>query len=235
MQSKDLYQHEYLENTGDWHVADSPWKAGLIFNLYQRNQLRPQIIAEAGCGAGAVLEELLKLDTGIKSATGFDISPVAIELAMKRRNDRLQFVEGKVQVGEKADLLLMIDVLEHVEDYYGFLKELSSAGRSFIFHIPLDLSCRSLLKPRVLLQQRRSVGHLHYFSEDMIWWLLQDTGFHVVDYIYTKPAIDTKPAKGAKQRLKKLLRRASYSLNASMSRKLWGGYSLLILATHGRE
>lgn len=223
---------QYLENTGNWNVEDSEWKADMVFDLYRKNNLQPKTIVEVGCGAGAILETLQQKDTGLKKLDGFDISPQAITLAQTRKNSKLSFHVGDFlqQDFPLPDLLLMMDVMEHVEDYYQFMRTLRERGRNFIFHIPMDLSCRTILKPHVLLQQRESVGHIHYFSEEMIFWILKDSGYKIIDHHYTKPIIDFQPVKGMKAKVKKVLRNMSFGINSSLSAKLWGGYSLLILA-----
>lgn len=231
--SDDIYTNsEYLKNTGDWHVEDSEWKAKIIYELYTKNEIHPKTIVEVGCGAGAILENILKLDNGVEQLDGFDISPQAISLAIPRTKFNLTFHQSDFlkENFPVADLLLMIDVMEHVDDFYYFLRELQPRGRNFIFHIPMDLSCRTILKPHVLLQQRKTVGHIHYFTEEMIDWILKDTGYKIIDKHYTKPIIDTFPVKGIKRKLKKILRNISFAINPSLSAKLWGGYSLLILA-----
>lgn len=231
--SGEMYMNgQYLENTGIWHVEDSVWKADMVFDLYQKNGLQPKSIVEVGCGAGAILETLQKRDENILKFDGFDISPQAIKLAQSRKNSKLSFHESDFlqQDFPLPDLLLMMDVMEHVEDYYQFMRTLRDKSQNFIFHIPMDLSCRSILKPHVLLQQRESVGHIHYFSEEMISWILKDTGYKIIDHHYTKPVIDSQPVKGMKAKVKKVLRNMSFGINQPLSAKLWGGYSLLILA-----
>lgn len=230
MSREAFYGEQYLAKSVDWHLSDSPWKASIVMDIYRKNGLQPNTIIDTGCGAGLVLEELLRLDNHITAAVGYDISPVAIELAKARKNDRLAFVEGNIPPHASADLLVMMDVVEHVEDYYGFLRRLIAHGEYFVFHIPLDLCCRTVLKPFVLSRHRESVGHLHYWTEEMVWWMLDDCGYEVVDYQFTKPVIDTERPDGWKRRIKKNLRNLSYTINPSLSSKLWGGYSLLILA-----
>jgi hypothetical protein len=99
-----------------------------------------------------------------------------------------------------------------------------------VFHIPLDLCCRTLLKPHVLMQQREAVGHIHYFSKEMVLWMLKDTGYEVMDWRYTKSMLDLLPQSSLKNKLKKTLRHLSFSLDEEKSVKYWGGYSMMILA-----
>ena len=79
-----------------------------------------------------------------------------------------------------------------------------------------------------MLQQRTSVGHIHYFTEETALWLLRDTGYTMKQFIYTKPEVDLVKPRTVKQWVKKVLRRFSYAMNKKLSVKLWGGYSLLL-------
>ena len=187
-------------------------------------------MVEVGCGAGEILVQLARQLGPASVLKGYDISPQAIQIAAEKETEQLSFFTGdytKIHRG-KAGLILVMDVIEHVDDIYSFLRALRPTGRNFIFHIPLDLSCRTILKPHVMLQQRTSVGHLHYFTEETALWLLEDTGYTTKQFIYTQPAIDLVKPRSVKQWLKKSLRKFSYALNKKLSVKLWGGYSLLI-------
>lgn len=235
--SDDLYiSGEYFKNKPTWDEEDTGFKAEWIYNLYKKNNLAPGNVIEVGCGAGGILKELSKKDPGIKSLAGFDISPQAINLAKAKENDRIQFFNKDfTEENLKSDLLLVIDVVEHVDDYYNFLRKLLNKGVHFIFHIPLDLCCRTVLKPHVLLGHRNSAGHIHYFSEEMVHWFLKDVGYEIIDWHFTKPIIDFEEAYTVKAKIKKKLRNLSYRINPSLSSKLWGGYSMLILAGKSPE
>ena len=224
---------EYFENNPTWDIEDSPWKADIINSIIERNRISVNDIVEVGCGAGGILTHLAEKNSGIRTLKGFDISPQAIMLAEKRKSERINFYLGDFinnDLTTNVDAILVIDVLEHLTDYYGFLQKLKQKAKYFVFHIPLDLSCRTILKPHIMLQQRQSVGHLHYFSEEMVWWLLKDLNFMVIDWEYTKPVTDIKKSGSFKQYIKKKLRNFSFSINKKNSVKLWGGYSLMILA-----
>lgn len=204
--SNDMYTGgKYLENNPQWNEEDASWKADLIYSLLQRNDIQVNTLVEVGCGAGGILKALSVRHAGIQSLDGYDISPQAIALAKPKQTDRLRFHNDDYTeiTSQRVDMLLVIDVLEHVDDFYGFLQKLKNRSSHFVFHIPLDLSCRSLLKPHVMLQQRESVGHIHYFSKDMVEWFLKDTGYLVIDWFYTKPVVDEAAADSAKRMLKK--------------------------------
>lgn len=221
----------YLKNNPDWGAEDALQKAVWIKKMITQNNLVFEEVVEIGTGTGALLNELSNEIPAIKHLHGYDIAPDAIELAKKKENKRLSFYHSDfLKTGKNTDCLLIIDVLEHVQDYYCFLEELKKRATHFIFHIPLDLSCRTLLKPHVMLQQRQSVGHIHYFSKEMVWWMLQDTGYEITDWFYTKPIIDIQQQLSLKNKTKKTLRNSFFAINPSLCATLFGGYSLMILA-----
>jgi len=231
--SNDMYVNgEYFSNNPDWDIADAQWKTDVIIELIKRNKLSPKEVVEVGCGAGENLVELLKKAIRIEKMTGYDISPQAINLASKKATDRISFFNEDITGKENihTDLMLVIDVVEHVDDYYSFLRKLKTKSDWFVFHIPLDLSCRTVMKPHVLLQQRQSVGHIHYYTKEMVEWALQDTGYEIVDWVYTKPVVDVQSAGSVKRLVKKILRNISFAISKDWSAKKWGGYSMMILA-----
>ena len=230
--SNDIYlSGEYFSNNPHWGVDDSVWKAEVITNLLKKSNVLPKTVTEVGCGAGAILEALSN-SFPETNFVGYDISPQAIKIASQRATDRIQFIQEDfcASIHPVADLLMVIDVVEHVDNFYDMLRKLSGQANNFIFHIPLDLSCRTILKPHILLQQRSSVGHIHYFSKEMVEWMLADTGYQIVDWVYTKPVVDVRPPDNFKRRVKKALRNISFGIHQDISAKLWGSYSMMILA-----
>jgi len=232
--SSDQFYTEggYYQRNPDWHQEGSKFKADLVLDLIKKFQLPTGLIVEVGCGAGEILVELRRNLPSACALKGYDISPQAIQIAAKKATAQLSFhLEDYAQLNlKKADLVLVLDVVEHIDDVYSFLRRLRDKGRNFIFHIPLDMSCRTLVKPHVLLQQRTEVGHIHYFTEETMLWMLRDVGFDVEFLMYTKPDVDLVKPRSFKQWVKKILRKFSYSINQKLSVKLWGGYSALVLA-----
>jgi hypothetical protein len=126
------------------------------------------------------------------------------------------------------DVAMAIDVFEHVEDYFDFLRRLRTKATYKVFHIPLDLSALSLLR-REPSRMRKGVGHIHYFDKDIALASLEDTGHEIIDWTYTSGRTEL-PNLGWKSRLMKGPRKAVYALNADLAVRAFGGYSLLVLA-----
>ena len=222
---------EYLRLHPNWDGDDAVLKSGWVRGMIDKHRLPVKEVIEVGCGSGRILSELSShyADAHFK---GYDISPEAIHIAKQFAGEKISFYEAALPNSTtRADLLLLIDVLEHVPDYYGLLENLRRTAMHFIFHIPLDLSCRSLLKPQLLLQEREASGHIHYFSKDMVLWMLRDAGYSVMDWKYTKPVCDLERTRGLKGGVKKTVRNVSFNLSKEKAVKWWGGYSMLIAAT----
>ena len=84
------------------------------------------------------------------------------------------------------DVLVMIDVFEHVRDPFTFLELSRNFPDYFVFHTPLDLSAQSVLRGLSLIRTRSSVGgHLHSYTSELALETLVDCGYQIVDYHYS--------------------------------------------------
>jgi SAM-dependent methyltransferase len=208
-----------------------PWKAKQIIKMLNRNPINPKTIAEIGCGAGEILNQLHLSMPNYVSYTGYDISSDAISLAKTREKERLEFKnENLLEINACFDLLLMIDVFEHVDDYLGFLKLSKNKAKNTIFHIPLDISAQGILRNN-LMSARYSVGHLHYFMKETAIATLVDSGYDIVDYFYTAGSLEL-PRKTLKSKIATLPRKLLFTSNEDLAVKLLGGFSLLVLTNN---
>ena len=220
----------YLRNNPDWHADDSAWKAGHVAGILERNAIVPRTVCEIGCGAGAVLGTLAARLPDDTRFTGYEISPQAHRLSLGQSRRHLDFrLANLLDETVTYDVAMAIDVFEHVEDYFDFLRRLRPRARYKVFHIPLDLSALALVRGGPLLHLRRSVGHIHYFSKDIALAALEDTGYRVIDWHYTSGRTEL-PNLPWKTRLLKGPRKAFFHLNADAAVRVLGGYSMMVLA-----
>ena len=232
MVTSELYTDgRYLELHPTWHSEDSKWKAMQVERMLLKNDLRPASVTEVGCGAGGILAELQGSLGGACRLRGFEISPQAYELAQTRGNRNLEFILGDYLAfgnTERVDLILAMDVVEHIPDYMGFLEGLVGRAELLIFHVPLDLSLQSVAR-RTPEKVRKSAGHLHYFTKDLFLMAIEDAGYQVLDWSYTGAAIDM-PASSFAMAVAKGPRRALYAISPDLAARVLGGFSLLVLA-----
>jgi SAM-dependent methyltransferase len=220
----------YLQQNQNWHIGDSPWKATQILKIIHRNHLKPQTIAEIGCGAGEILHQLhQRLDDKSIEFSGYDIAPDVIQFWNSRTKPGLTyFLEDLTHKEIHYDLLLVIDVFEHVEDYFGFLKNCKHKAGYKIFHIPLDISIVSILR-NMPMYLRNTVGHLHYFTKETALATLKDCGYEILDYFYTPGSLELDKKK-FRTHVMNVPRKIFFKLNQDWTQKILGGYSILVLA-----
>jgi SAM-dependent methyltransferase len=219
----------YLAKTGGtWHLEDSPFKARWIIRMLARHpEFRPVAICEIGCGAGGILSELQKLLSWPADFTGYEISAQAHELSSRFANPRCRFVLGDAFSDPSMfDLVLVMDVVEHVEDCFSFMRQAQQKGRLKLYHIPLDVHVSSVLRG---ICQWDSVGHIHLFTIETALKSLEYSGHRVIDWILSDGAAGL-PNRALRTRLANLVRRPLGNLNPKLAARLVGGYSILILA-----
>ena len=228
--SEQYVSGQYLEKNPTWDVEDSAWKANQVFKMLERNKLQLSEFVEVGCGAGAVLAEL-SCKYPLAKFVGYDISPDAAKFWSTYASKNISFFIGDFQKKNDRhfDVLLLLDVVEHVENPFSFLAALNGCADHFIFIIPLDLSAFSVLRESPLLYARSKTGHIHYFTKGLAVSLLDECGFEVVEAIYTDAAFTT-PNMTWRTKLAMLPRYLLNMINRDMGVRLLGGDSLIVLA-----
>jgi predicted TPR repeat methyltransferase len=230
--AQELYTSgAYLDKNPTWHVGESPWKARQIMRMIRRNHIVPKTICEVGCGAGEVLKQLQGQMDSECLFWGYDISPQAFELSNSRTNEKLQFKLADIRQEQDAffDLILVMDVIEHLEDYFSFLREIKLKSHYTLFHIPLDLSVQTVLRRNGLLKVRESYGHIHYFTKEIAIQTLKDVGYEVLDSFYTARATEL-PTQEISRNLLRLPRKLLFTMSQELAVHILGGWSLLVLA-----
>jgi SAM-dependent methyltransferase len=222
---------DYLEQNPEWHRLDSAWKAGQILRILQKNQLAPQSVGEVGCGAGEILKHLQDHLDDECCFWGYEISPQAYALCQEHANERLQFVLGDflIKADRDFDVLLLIDLIEHLEDYFTFLRQIRSQSEYKIIHIPLELSVQNLLWMGPILQNRQQVGHLHTFCKETALQTLRDVEYEIIDFCYTASG-SVPSVLSWRNGLARLPRKFFFALHPDWAVRILGGYSLLVLA-----
>jgi cyclopropane fatty-acyl-phospholipid synthase-like methyltransferase len=228
---KGMYEGDlYAEKNPTWHEEDSPWKAGHVERMIRKNGVPRGTICEVGCGTGDILLNLEKAFPEAK-LFGFEISPQAFARASQKEAHHTEFHLKDLleEDGAHFDVVLAIDVIEHVEDYISFIKKLKDFGTFKLFHIPLDVSVQSVFRAWPITELRRNVGHLHYFFKQTALATLEDCGYSIIDHCYTASRLEL-PNQALSSRMVRLPRRIMFALNQDFAVRLLGGYSLLVLA-----
>jgi SAM-dependent methyltransferase len=219
----------YLRDNKTWHVEDSFWKARKIVDLIRKNSIEVNRIADIGCGVGGVLQALR--DIGMSAVMhGYEPARDAFERC-NSRDGRMKFYNsGLPEADQNYDLLLCIDVFEHVDDYIGFIRSIRTLAETKIFHIPLDVSISSLLRGG-LMRARRNLGHLHYFTHESAVETLRYCGYEIIDTQFTAPfERNGLPPKSTRESMLRIPRRIMYEISPVVLSRTIGGCSLLVMA-----
>ncbi|MBL0146734.1 MAG: class I SAM-dependent methyltransferase [Chitinophagaceae bacterium] len=141
MNFEEIYTNgEYLNKNPTWDAEDAVWKAEMVKKIIKKNTSSIESIVEVGCGSGAILAHLQKTFTDV-NFSGFDISPQGIAIAKRCANDKLSFY-NQDYINERTittDILLVIDVIEHVPDFLYFLNRLKREKQ--IFCVSYSVRC----------------------------------------------------------------------------------------------
>ena len=218
----------YQELTsGTWHLEDSPLKAQAILGMLARHpELRPKTVCEVGCGAGGILAELQKSMPQENEFTGYEISPQAHAMSQQFQNPKCRYILGDAfEDSQTFDLVLVMDVVEHVEDCFSFLRQVRLKGRTKILHIPLDVHVSGILRARNSFD---TVGHIHLFTKETAIRSLEYSGHRIRDWVLTDGALSA-PNPGTRTWVANIFRRPLSKLSPLLSARLLGGNSLLAL------
>lgn len=227
---QDIYTDgTYLDRNPTWHEQDSPWKAAQVMKLLERHHLPIRTVAEIGCGVGGILVSLHEQFPPDVELHGFDIAREAIDRAKTRERERLHFHHADpLQEEATFDLLLIMDVIEHVPDYLGFMEQCRKQARFKLYHIPLGIHVSSVLRPSSFAHTRREVGHIHNFTAEMALASLTDTGHKILESSFTPGALEL-PTRNVVRKLARVPRRLMSLVSIPWAARLMGGYSLLAL------
>jgi SAM-dependent methyltransferase len=239
----DFYTGEgYADINISWHQEDSEWKAGLLKKIFPENllwnlakQKKTITVLEVGCGAGMILYFFclwLKQITNCNvQPIGLDISPHALSLATQNVPNLQSYCKSIIESGDlRADILLCIDVLEHLEDPIQNLTVMAKMSPVLLFRVPLETD----LVARLIGQKRtkRRYGHINFFSSTGLLSSLRDSGLRVVNFSYSLGALNlrTDPQASTFIKLVRLIRRTTWKIDPLICLHILGGTAMEILA-----
>jgi SAM-dependent methyltransferase len=240
----DFYStNEYARRNPSLHEEDSQWKIDRIMplidyfvKLYNYQSVR---VLDVGGGAGIVLKaisEKLRQYYGVRvSKYVLDLSPLML-MRQKQTNPDIQAIYNTDLCGNQLgykffDLVLMIDVVEHILDSGKALNEVGRIGRFAVFNIPLEknvveylwnvMSNGALRRSRVA-----SVGHINIYTYSSALKEIKKNCGDILYYHITDP----KPWPfDLKNRIRDFIVAGTFRLSPEISCLLFGASSLMVL------
>lgn len=134
---EEMYRNEERDGYDSWHQEDvsQTWRALVLALIDSR---KPSAILDIGCGKGVFTSRL-----DADRIMGVDISETAVEKA-RSRNPLAEFrclrAEDISTVAAHFDLAVCLELLSYVEDWRGFLDEVSRIADTLVLSLYLPRS-----------------------------------------------------------------------------------------------
>jgi 2-polyprenyl-3-methyl-5-hydroxy-6-metoxy-1,4-benzoquinol methylase len=167
----DFYKQDlpdYLLELARFNALDEYWQG----RLAPIGDIKDSHVVDLGCGIGTTS---LFLGTNRNKVVGYDICPTVLDFAESRRQKfglvNVQFTnELPIDALREADFVIAIDVLEHIKDLGGFLKEIGSYMKTEakLYHADSFLDKRSM----------------HYDHSEYIHRYLLEAGLFKIDTLW---------------------------------------------------
>lgn len=142
------------------------------------------IVLDIGCGNGSVAYDVAKK---AKSVVGIDIDGNKIRDAKKNfLLDNIEYICGDIiswPFKQKFDVIIMSNVLEHIENRIKFLKKIKGLGRKFLIRLPMiNRSWVVLYKKELGIEYRLDKTHYIEYTIESFTRELEEADLKIGDY-----------------------------------------------------
>lgn len=138
-----------------------------IFKLIDQNDLK---ILDAGCGEGFVTEHIYH-SCNKSNVYGVDVSPEAIEYAMKYQNPNIKFFVGNALkldfCDNEFDVACAFEVMEHLSEPEKLLYELCRISKKYVFlSVPNEpfFCLGNLLSGKNIIRMGNPIDHINHYT-----------------------------------------------------------------------
>ena len=158
-----------------------------IMNYHQffvDNISENNVVLDVGCGNGYLAHDVAKK---AKRVIGIDINKKYIEFAKRHyKKENLEFIVGdatKYQFNEKFDIIILSNVLEHIENRVEFLKKLKSIAPKFLIRVPLiTRSWLPIYLKELGYEYRLDKTHYIEYTEEEFFEEMKKAGLEIESY-----------------------------------------------------
>ncbi|MDB9321320.1 methyltransferase domain-containing protein [Nodularia spumigena CS-591/04] len=144
--NKEKYDRELNDSEMDFHrllIETLEWKIPNLM-LVTKPNFFPITVAEVGCFNGHLIGNIIINGNKNFCRFGYDVNNKAINLAKKLYSNVEFFSEDIFESNNFFDLLILSDILEHIEDDIGFLKKAAKISNYILLNLPLEKSLSNI-------------------------------------------------------------------------------------------
>jgi SAM-dependent methyltransferase len=178
MNKNNIYNDgSYIDQNPTLHDEDSFFKfSNIKYQIEKSNFLRTRkkiTILDIGGGNGKVGRLFCDYLFEKKIDFQFDVIDLSEEMIkLQKLNNKYlnnSYLGNIENINENYDIILMIDVIEHVEDYHSFTEKLNSISEFIIFNIPIEKNLFDRLRNiyfnnEYYKEQNKTLGHVNFYS-----------------------------------------------------------------------
>ncbi|MBT3418922.1 MAG: class I SAM-dependent methyltransferase [Candidatus Magasanikbacteria bacterium] len=240
---------EYIKGHPTLHEEDSAWKIEkmkpFIDAFIKRTPKKEVCILDVGGGAGIILKNIAKYlqETHDKKVIKYclDLSPGMVEIQTKNNQDIIKAIAGDIREtpfsDKEIDLVLMIDVLEHVQEPDKVIKEIERIATCALYKVPLEDTVYYKLMDRLTKGNFRKrlieyVGHINVYNQQSLKKEVEgDKGIVIKEGLTNVYPYLLKTEKGLFSKVFNSIGVVLYKVAPKLSAKLLSDYALMLVKT----
>lgn len=169
-----------------YEILASKWKSDIFFKHFYYTKIKLDSILEYGCGPAYILKNFDKKLNNLK-IVGIDISNSMLKLAKKNIPNGTFIKNDQISYKNKIDLVLLIDILEHIKNPNKVLKESKLISNYIFIKVPLE---KCLLKNIFRFFRKikiNSEGHINFWNKRDVFNILEEVDIKIIKYKTLNP------------------------------------------------
>ncbi len=141
-------------------------------------------VLDVGCGKGELAYDVSKK---AKEVIGVDFSQSSIDVAIKKHNaSNIKYLVGDVTkdlTDKKFDVIILSNVLEHIENRKEFLTKIKNLAPKILIRVPMiNRSWIAMYKKEMGVEWRLDNGHFTEYTLESFKKEINETGLRIEDY-----------------------------------------------------